>query len=216
MNVFTFKAVYLRAVMLILLGAVVVYWYLSSQSQRVENALTTRLAELESDLKVLAETTGLAQIDDATQLVVRDCSARTRYQELLQDLESLNQTQLREAKSLHAACGQYQPTVRAFMTHRLETAFAEYEDLVAITSTFDGISADDYRLPEWRSLIAKESARANLLREQGALQAQIIDVFVGDSSANLDDLVQEAQSINGSLNVTSLQINSEREALLGS
>lgn len=205
----------LKVLLVAVLVGAAVYWFTMQSVKTFETAVITQLDATQSELASIANTTGLAQIDEATSQVIRDCSSRTEYESLLQNLESLSRADLLRVQDLHGDCGEYFPTVRSFMAHRLEATLGHLESTLALQDALGENLDEEYKVDAWRSLIAKELARAELLHQQNTVQGQIIDAFVDNRRAEVPDLLQEAQSINGSLNVTSIQINTERDALLG-
>lgn len=216
MNGMSLKAKIVIQVLFIALLVVGLLWYLRASQNEVKMTIETQLEESKERLVELANTAGNTRVGEMQQ-VVTDCSQRDRYESLLQDLRALSAAELNEVRSLHQACGGYFSTVRLFMAHKLETQVMEYERQLALYKNV-AYSNDlsEYKLEEWRSLASKESARAGLLKEQNAIQGQIINAFADGDQVRVDELLEKAQAINGSLNVTSIQINNERAALVSS
>lgn len=200
-------------VVLLVLTVGVVYWYTSKELHSFQTHVQMNVETSEANLIALAETTGNARIDKVAETVIIDCSNRFTYETLLSRLDSLSQAELEQVDSLYDACSWQPPMVRALMAHRLEVALAEFETHLSLFENLDGSQHEAYNLSGWQSLVAKEKTRADLLHQQNVIQGRIIDTLVAGEHEQIPGLLQEAQSINGTLNVTSIQINQERAAL---
>ena len=198
-----------------IVSAALTYWYAGTETREIRAEVIALADQDLAEVMMVAETTGNAQIDDAVHEVIKDCGNRAEYERLLSDLQNLSRADLLRVADLHGNCGDYFPTVRSFMAHRLEVALNRLEAHTRLADSF-GANVDGYQVDGWRSLVAKETARADLLQRQNAIQGQIIEALVDGRDADIPDLLNEAQNINGSLNVTSIQINTEREALMAS
>ncbi len=191
-----------------------VYWYTSHELRSFKEQVIANVDAAEATLMELAETTGNARTDETTEMIVRDCSGRVEYETLLSSLDSLTREELLRVENLYGDCS-WQPTMnRALMAHRLTVALEEFQTHLNTLSAITGSDmSEEYQLPAWRSLVEKEVRRAELLGKQNSIQGRIIDALVANEEGTIPDLLQEAQSVNGSLNVTSIQINTERAAL---
>ena len=208
----------MKSVMLSILTATVIsigaFVILHSKEATMTELLVTKINDIRTEMEKDAQTTGLAQVDAVAETVVHDCSVRDRYESLLGKLDTLTQDELKEVQQLHAQCSHYYPTQKAFMVNRLETHLSQYKSLISILESVKGLDPEDYQVAAWQSLVAKESTRSMLLRQQYEIQGRIIEVLISKNPEDLNTLLEEAKKNADSLNVISIQINGERDALI--
>ncbi len=201
----------------ILIAIVIViaaFFIIQKKESVITGSLVEKINETRSEMEQAAKTTGLAQVDAEADTVVRDCGVRERYESLLGRLESLNNSELVEVQQLHAQCSHYYPTQKAFMVYKLEELFSEYTSLISVLESVRNVEPEEYSVDAWRSLVTKESTRATLLRQQYEIQGRIIEALVKNDTNTLNILLEDAKKVADSLNVTSIQINGERDALI--
>jgi len=202
----------------ILLTAIIViaaYLIIQNKEATMVERLVTKINDTRSEMEQTAKTTGLAQMDPVADSIVRDCTVRDRYENLLGRLDSLSTTELNEVQQLHAQCSHYYPTQKAFMANKLDTLVSDYASLISILENIATVKVDEYQVEAWQSLAAKELTRAALLRQQHEIQGRIITALVAENTTDLNNLLEEARKVADSLNVLSIQINQERQALVG-
>lgn len=204
-------AINIIVAMLIAVGA---YLIIQNKESTMVERLVTEINDTRSEMEQTAKTTGLAQVDPVADSIVRDCTVRDRYENLLGRLDSLNATELNEVQQLHAQCSHYYPTQKAFMANKLDTLVSDYASLISILENITTVESDEYQVEAWRSLTAKELSRATLLRQQHEIQGRIITALVTENTTDLNNLLEEARKVADSLNVVSIQINQERQALV--
>lgn len=204
----------MTSALVLAVATIVSFVIIQNKEETLVSGLQAQIGQTREEMKTTAKTTGLAQVDTVADSIIKDCSVRDRYETLLGRLDALSQSELVEVKQLHAQCSQYYPAQKALMVNRLETQFANYEDLISVLEELRTVDEEEYKTDAWRSLIAKEAARSELLRKQHDIQGRIIDELVSTNRDGIKPLLDEAKKIADSLNVTSIQINNERDALL--
>lgn len=187
--------------------------YFNSKAESMEGVLQAEVARVSADMVTTARALSIAQPDEVVANVVRDCTARTEYESLLVRLSTLSPFELEAIERLHLQCGSYYPELMSVMSMRLTDSF---KNLEALTSAINELGAGDSseNLDLWRSLVAKETARAELLTKQSELQGSVITALRSGNQATLNALLSEAQGVTGSIDVIGIQLTTERAALL--
>jgi len=193
---------------------VIAFVYIERKEANLVEQLVVEINNTKTEMEQTAKTTGLAQVDAVADSIVRDCSVRDRYEGLLGRLDTLSEAELREVQQLHAQCSHYYPTQKAFMANQLETLVSDYASLVAILDNIKAVAPEEYKVEDWKSLVTKESNRSSLLRQQYEIQGRIISALIEANGEEITNLLEEAKKVADSLNVISIQINQEREALV--
>lgn len=188
-------------------------FYYTRNIDAMERTLTTESVRIVEQMKVTAKALSIAQPEPAVAAVIKDCSVRPAYEELLVRLNALSSSELTTIKSLHAECGDYYADMMAVMAMRLSDSFKQYEAIVTAQNEL-GLDTSAQQLEAWRSLAAKELARAELLSKQSDLQGAIINALNANDTETLSSLVTEAQNVTGSVEVLGIQLTTDRSAVL--
>lgn len=202
------------AVTVILVAVFVVTVVIQNKEKSLAQGLERELEQTRIMMEATAQTTGLAQVDAIADSIIKDCTVRDRYETLLGKLNTLTPDELADVQQLHAQCSQYYPAQKALLVNRLKMQFTQYEMLTALLSEVHTTKNETLQLDDWRSLITKEETRSELLRKQHDIQGLIISTLILKNTDELKVLVDEAKKVADSLNLVSVQINTEREALL--
>lgn len=206
-----------KQILSMLVGAVVAVagtsFYFTRNIDAMEQTLSNEAVRLVEQMKVTAKALSVAQPEPAVASVIKDCSVRPRYEELLVRLNALTPTELATIQSLHAECGDYYADMMAVMAMRLSDSFKQYEAIVGAQNEL-GMDTTAAQLEAWRSLTAKELARSELLTKQSDLQGAIINALNARDESTLTTLVTEAQNVTGSVEVLGIQLTTERSVVL--
>jgi predicted ribosomally synthesized peptide with SipW-like signal peptide len=202
--------------LILIVGAVAIAGttaYFNAKTKSMQSVLSMEIERVNADMVTTARALSIAQPDAVVADVVRDCAARTEYESLLVRLNTLTAPELETIERLHLQCGSYYPELMSVMSMRLTDSFKNYEALTAALNAL-GVEAESGNLDLWRSLVAKETARAELLTKQSELQGSVITSLRSGNQASLNALLSEAQGVTGSIDVIGIQLTTERAAVL--
>ena len=177
-------------------------------------------SEVNTELSVLrdmAVKTDRNDVDAVVGNVVHDCTERTTYENLLNNIETLNQEDLLRLQSYADTCGTYFATRKMLMVALFEREYQYFTKLIEIRSTLTKADSNVYQLDSWTSLVDFEKKRAVLLVEQSDIQDQIVAVFIkknAEMGVEIRRLSGRAQEINGLLSVYDKQIDELRLRLM--
>lgn len=203
-------------VLMLIVGVIAVLGtsaYFNNKTKTMQDVLQAEITRVTADMVTTARALSIAQPDAVVSGVLRDCTARTEYESLLVRLNVLSPAELAEIERLHLQCGSYYPELMSVMSMRLTDSFKNLEALISAQRAL-GASSDSDNLDLWRSLVAKETARAELLTKQSELQGSVITSLRAGNQASLQAFLAEAQAVTGSIDVIGIQLTTERASLV--
>ncbi len=186
------------------LGIVAVYFMVNSlvdnRLREIELGTRVQLAEQQTVLATIAETTARNGADAVTEAIVRDCSLdeRTRFETLLDQLDNnLSRTQLIELERLFGRCGSFFSDRKSVMVSRLSREIQVYEDYVNQLGVVikEDVSGAFY-VAEWKALVAEEQKKSTAFSLLVRQQDQIIAALLEDKSATspeISDILQQVR-----------------------
>jgi len=193
--------------------------FVSYQQNQLALMLQVNIAEQEKTLIAISEITDRNGADAIAEAIIRDCSSsnRNRFESLLNDLGTLDVTQLVEVESLFDACASFFAERKAIMVSRLEREYQIYTDYIALYALVDKSDARQaYPLEDWSEIVTLEKQRRDLLTEQVAIQGSIISALQSGTpnqnefEANLvraSQISQAAASLNSSIDDVRQRLN---------
>lgn len=186
-----------------------------ANSSTVAN-IYTQLTEQNAYMLTLADITDRNGADAVTATIISDCTRRTEYESLLNNLATLQKKELVTLQNLFEGCGSFYGERKALMVARLDRELENLTNLnILLTSlNAEGLSLQD--LERWNALVALEKQRSGLLADQARIQSDIITQLIlgfGPTSAGVSKLVGEAQEIGQQLSVQDSQIDDLRNAI---
>lgn len=135
------------------------------------------IAEARQDFLALAGDIDNNRTPEAVAEIVRDCTARESFDDLLGRLNALPPQDLTVASQLLDACGDFFARQREVSVLLLEQELAQLNTLVDLRNTVANNERYDEARAHWPHIVAKEKVRAQLLREQVVLQRTIVDAL---------------------------------------
>lgn len=187
--------------------------YIEQRQATIVQTLERSMAEQSERLITLAELTAHNRTDSLADAIIRDCAPerRARFEQLLDDLASLNTSELQEIEPLFDACAAFFAERKAFMVARLQREFEVYEGYITLLQIVEPRTVLAYQLGTWRELVALERTRSSLMSELVTIQDRIIDTLneSGTTAESLDTLLTRAQAIRNEV----ARLNGEAETL---
>jgi hypothetical protein len=197
MNKTNIKKEILPKVVIVTTAALITVYLLSMilvgvRMDSLESSTRLLIAEQETTLVGIAETTARNGADAVTESIVRDCSIteREEFDALLGQLNTgLQRQELTSLERLFGRCGSFYSQRKAVMVARLAREIEVYESYVAQLSTIIGkdVSAD-FKVQLWQSLASEERKQSELFAELVAIQDQIITALLDGESPATDSL----------------------------
>ena len=195
-------------------------YYVSNKTAETNLLLQLKVSEQEKTLVGLAELVNVNGADSVVSSIIKDCSvdSRERFENLLNQLGSLQGNNLQEVDQLFEACGGFFAAQKSAMVARFERELGVYEDYIELYDTLDS-RADKtlYPLNDWRQLMEIESERAALLQRQVDVQGEIITALkAGETttSENIRQKLTEAENIVQNFTVLNARAQEIRKDLL--
>jgi hypothetical protein len=188
-----------------------------------EIELSTRLqiANQQTILIAIAETTARNGADEVTESVVRDCAIneRVQFDDLLGRLNAgLVRSELVELERLFGRCGSFYSERKSVMVSRLAREIEIYENHVnQLSVILDEYVSDLFLLEKWQSLAAGEEKQSELFSRLVRLQDEIISTLLSGLAVNsleITEILQEVQEVQGTLIVTNKQTSKIRSELI--
>jgi hypothetical protein len=214
---------YLSTHLLIALNAVVIAlvisgasWYAHKTKENTLTLLEKNITLHEQNIIELAELTDSNGADTLTAAVISDCPRRTEFENQLASLGTATKKELIGIQQLFESCGPFYAERKALMVSRLEQVYTSLIQDLEILETIRDLDETEKALYRWNELIEFEKTRSSLLSEQTDIQEEIISLLLQgtDTRTRITELVQQAQGVNQSLEVTNVQIDELRSSLI--
>ncbi len=188
-------------------------WFISTQEQKITKQIQTQLANDISYIKKIAATDSTVLARTLTEGIVNDCQNRAEYEDAMVRLNTLSGDSLDNALYLHQSCGNYRPTARAIKVLELQSTLASIDRNLELMLVLKNKSDISFRRETWLLILDKELEITELLNQQNRLQNEIIIAMQNNETATINSKVEEAQSINELLKVSSMQLSTELKQL---
>lgn len=214
-----------RVLISALVGVVVLYSLVTlivhNRLNTLEQETRLRIADQQSTLIAIAETTARNGADTVTESIVKDCSVdeRSEFDTLLGKLDAgLSQSQLTTLERLFGRCGPFFSERKSVMVSRLVREIEVYESYVSLLSTVTGEElSKPFNVPNWQALAAEEQKQSALFAELVSVQDKIITMLLSGSVSNSTDMqavLQRAHEIQETLIVAGKQTATLRAELV--
>jgi hypothetical protein len=198
----------------VLAGLVLFGWYGSVRLAELQSVYAHERTQLGATFVTLAEQADRIEAIPASGDVVRDCSERARFEELLSSIPTLTARERTELDLLFASCGDYHARLKMFYAERLLSMSERYSTMATLHDAVFKISEDERRIREAMGTVASlERSRANDLFSLVAQQRVMNDVYAGRSSKTLTDVTTEAAAIEAQFAQSDTRIDTERAFL---
>jgi hypothetical protein len=166
-------------------------------------------AAIHSSFILLAEQADRIEQTPESALEVTECAGRARFEELLSTPSLQTARTEHELDVLFAQCADYTARLKEFYARRLTNLAREYEHYVLVRSY---IYARDNRaqevLPMLLEIAAQETLRAQLLRQQVALQYELILAHKNRTGARtVTDITTESTTLATRLSEVNTRID---------
>lgn len=159
-----------------------------------EQLLTQQVTRLERIARGLDNGTPVS-----VSRVVSDCSVEQRYRfdELLSNLATLNNSDLRELDALFGGCAYYYSSTQSVNVALLDREITTYRELLRLADSV-GVEVDSAPAETWDQVYELEQERSLLMSSLVTIQAQIVkQLLAGETaqSANVQTLVTQGQEV---------------------
>lgn len=213
-------------ILLVLLGAALLAYLVSisvtnAKLADLDKSMRTQIAEQETLLVAIAETTARNGADKVTESIVRDCSITERdsFDNLLGRLnEGLARAELVELERLFGRCGSFFAERKSVMVARLAREIEVFESSVEQLAIIAGEDVrEDYQVDVWNSLATEELKQSELFSSLVQKQDQIISTLLDGKSASspeITEILQEVRELQETLIVVNQQASSIRSELV--
>lgn len=187
--------------------------YVRNSQAEITLTLETQLAQSISELENTAQLVYKNKVNESVGQIVRDCKRKTRsrFDNYLNQLNTLNQEQLGEAELLLMACGSFFADQKLAMVEELKNDFSSYQQITAlykvVNKTGDHVASE----ADWLLFINLQEQQAQLLKNQVPLQADVISLLKAGESPSSEEVrakMSEATEISESASVLIRQIDS--------
>lgn len=207
------------AAVLFIISAVVLSEYVSAREDKLFANIEEQIQNERKQLVIYADYSDRNQIDEIMGAVIKDCSSRAEFENLLVNLNNVSRQSLLRASQLFESCGDYFATKKGVMVVILRREVAA---LRMLTDLYSSLAEDDKYiglLNSWANISDAESTRSDLLAEQAMIQKNIIEDLLTGKRGDIPKKIQRAQEIEESLGVQDKQIEvmrKEEEAIWNS
>tara|TARA_B100000508_G_scaffold120126_2_gene101111 strand:- start:12591 stop:13274 length:684 start_codon:yes stop_codon:yes gene_type:complete len=216
---------YIKAALFIIGTLVVAYLFASnivdSAFSDLEKNTRAQIADQETLLAAITETTARNGADAVTESIVRDCSLkeRTAFDDLLGRLnDGLYQSELIELERLFGRCGSFFAERKSVMVARLAREIEIFEAYVQQLAILEGESVlADYQVEQWKELSAAEQNQSELFTKLVRKQDEIISTLLSGKAASSEEILailQEVREIQETLVVVNQQASNLRSQLV--
>lgn len=191
-------------------------WHAHTQVDDVIHKAELQITKQESVLYELAERTDRNEGDVVVNAIIKDCSVREEFEELLNNIGELSRTELRTLESYYEGCASFYAERKAIMIARLEREVEVLEQYTAFFETVAPERLSKFNLEAWQNLVALEKERSTGLNDQVRIQREVIEILLAGGvgvGESITALLQEAQSVGERLEVSGAQIDTLRESL---
>jgi hypothetical protein len=203
------------ALMFLLVNSIV-----DKRLEKFESEARLNIANQETTLIVIAETTARNGADTVTESIVRDCTVdeRSRFESLLNRLNNpLNRTELLELERLFGRCGSFYSERKSLMVSRLSREIEVYEVYIRqLSKIINKDLADSYQVPKWNQLAEAETKQSQLFTQLVNLQDRIITTLLdgkSQTSVEISEILKEVKEVQESLVYTNKQAELVRSEL---
>lgn len=201
------------------------FWLVStlvdSRFQELELSTRVKIADQETLLVAIAETTARNGADAVTESIVRDCTVdeRDKFDSLLSRLnDGLPHTQLVELERLFGRCGSFFSERKSVMVSRMTREIEIYEDFVdQLSAITDESQLTKFNVSAWHTLAEQEQKQSELFAQLVHLQDQIITNLLegkAPSSTEIVEILVEVKNVQESLLIAKQQSSVIRADLL--
>lgn len=179
-----------------------------------------QIAQQQTLLTTIAETTARNGADVVTEGIIRDCNVneRTDFDNLLGQLDKgLSTAELTKLERLFGRCGSFYPERKSVMVARLSReveVYASYVDQLKAVSTQKLIAS--YKVDEWQKLVEQEQKQSELFAKLVSQQEKIIETLMTGKSPQSEEIksvLKEVQDTQISLVQTNQAAASIRKIL---
>ena len=174
-----------------------------------------QIARQEAALFELTERTDRNEGDAVVNAIIRDCTSREEFDELLSTIGSLNRFQLQQLEGYYDGCAPFYAERKAMMVARLEREVEVLEQYHAFLESVAPERSGIVNITDWQTLVSLERERSNGLNDQVRIQKSIItELLAGNvsTSEEIQTLLFEAQAVTERLEVAGAQIDTLRES----
>ena len=204
-------------VVIYILSAVVVYMRLSS----LRDQLSLEIAEQQTLLVALSETTARNGADSVTESIIKDCSQddRSNFDDLLGRLDKgLSKSELLKLENIFGNCGSFYAQRKALMVSRLGRELEVYSAYVEQLNTLTTIDVStEYNVEGWKQLVEQEKKQSELFSALVTQQDTIITTLISGTktdSIEMKTILQEARETQEKLLLENRETAETRATLI--
>lgn len=194
---------------------------IQSRFAKIELNTKVQIANQESILSTIAETTARNGADSVTESIVKDCSQkeRSQFESLLDQLNNnLTNAQLTELERLFGRCGSFFSERKSVMVYRFSREIEIYKSYVdQLSIILEEDLSEEYNVSKWDELAMLEQRHSSLFSKLVGLQDKIIFTLINGSDAGSDEILQilqEVREVQENLDITRIQAASIRSDLV--
>jgi hypothetical protein len=209
----------------LLLGVMVMYliitMLINGRFNELEQNTRLLIADQQSLLVAIAETTARNGADSVTESIISDCSVteRNEFDDLLGKLDSgLSHSQLSTLERLFGRCGTFYSERKSVMVSRLSREIEVYESYVNLLSAQrDENLAEAFNVSEWQALAAEERKQSEMFTDLVSVQNEIITTLLAGkspTSPEMAEILRRAKEIQETLIVVNMQASNLRSKLV--
>lgn len=209
----------------LLVGVTVMYFIVTvlvnARFNELEQSTRLLIADQESLLVAIAETTARNGADAVTESIIKDCSVteRNEFDDLLGKLDSgLNYTQLSTLERLFGRCGPFYSERKSIMVARLSREIEVYKSYVdLLNAELNEDLTDAFKVPQWQALAAEEQKQSEMFTDLVSVQDEIISTLLAGkspASPEMAEILRKAQETQETLIVANKQASKLRSELV--
>lgn len=195
--------------------------FADKQFQDLEQETRLLIADQQSVLVAIAETTARNGADAVTEGIVKDCEIdeRSEFEDLLGKLDKgLSASQLATLERLFGRCGPFYSERKLVMVARLAREIEVYRSYIELLSTIENQDLSTaFSIAEWEALAVEEQKQSELFAELVSAQDQIISALIlGKTveSPEMKEILQKVREIQETLIVANKQASVIRGKLV--
>ena len=207
----------LTALLLFLAGSVASgAWFAHEQVEDVIHLAEVQILSQEAVLFELADRTDRNEGDAVVNAIIKDCSTREAFEDLLSTIGTLGYADLLRLEGYYDGCASFYAERKAMMVARLEREAEVLEQYNAFLAAVAPERVNTINLNDWQTLVTLERDRSDGLNDQVRIQRAIITELLSGKARTgeeITSLLQEASSVAERLEVAGAQIDTLRESL---
>lgn len=198
-----------------------VTFFVNEKFEDLQSKITLQIAEQQTLLTTISETTARNGADSVTESIVLDCNLqeRTDFDSLLGRLDKgLSKEELTTLERLFGRCGNFYAARKSVMVTKLER---EIEIYTSYVDQLDAVSDEDvnklYKVETWKKLSREEKTQSELFTSLVKQQDKIITTLLQGKSASseeMKEILQEVKETQEMLVLTNRQAADTRAELL--